>query len=165
MYRFLVKFTLNSSGLLALPPNLFPFCRLHLLFRGSLSLPPITLPPARIQALFKKKGGGITKYCYTSCCREMELIKKKSEAFPVARVCNFGRFSPEQVSPNSFLPRSLAASADWPSPTSTYTPLIGGRRRQRRLCSETRAALSAPPGAVCLLKRRCEQGKNARRKG
>lgn len=56
--QILVKFTLNSSGLLALPPNLFPFCRLHLLFRGSLSLPPITLPSARIQALFKKKRRG-----------------------------------------------------------------------------------------------------------
>lgn len=41
----------------------------------------------------------------------MELIKKKNEAFRVARVCNLGRFSPEQVSPKSFLPGSLAASA------------------------------------------------------
>lgn len=71
----------------------------------------------------------------------MELIKKKSEAFPVARVCNFGRFSPEQVSPNSFLPRSLAASADWPSPTSTYTP-------SNREAAETEAALFVTRAAL-----------------
>lgn len=66
MYRFLVKFTLNSTGLLALPPSLFSFCQLHLLFSDSLlfSPPPISLVTARVQSLFKKKRKKPTKYCY-----------------------------------------------------------------------------------------------------